>query len=174
MFPTEAFAKKKDSKSNNQAQNTNQSQKKDKENSSNKVENENISKKDEAQTKNEERKFEHAQLKEGFKERMYERATLRNMKKDQLQTQREIAQSYKKDLQYLLYEIKGITEEEQAEYEDELATLAQQILDVQRYCLEIKAASKVERKQILPGVRSNSTPDEEDVEAIIDEVIGEL
>ena len=67
-----------------------------------------------------------------------------------------------------------MTDEEKAEYSDAILEIKNQIAEAQQYWLEIKAESKVQIKQILPGVRSNGVPSEEAVKDIINVIMEEL
>ena len=131
-------------------------------------------KKEEQQAQVEERKEEQAQLKEEFTERMMERAELKDATKEQLKEQRELVLEYKNQLKLLKEELEGLTEEERLLYADEIEALMLQIRQAHKNQLEIMKASKDEIKEILPGVRVGNPPSEEEVEEVIEEVLGDL
>ncbi|MEX1308497.1 MAG: hypothetical protein AB1Z19_08215 [Eubacteriales bacterium] len=128
----------------------------------------------EAAEKNAERKAAREELKLDFEDRKAERAELREMKKDQLAEQRELTKAYKQQLRQMLLDMEGLSEEEQAAMAEDIAILQQQIRDAQKYSLEIKAATKAGMSEIMPGVRAQGFPEEEEVEEIVEQVLDEL
>lgn len=138
-------------------------------------------KKDEQQEKKaavkeriQERKEAREELKAEFQERMLERQQLRDASKAEIKEQRQLVLQYKEQLKEFKGELEGLSDEERAEYSDEIKALVLQIRNAHKQQLEIARAYKDQIKEILPGVRTGEAPSKEEVQDVAEAVIDEL